>query len=410
MKDNMTRRELFGRGTMLAVGLAAPPWLSAVAKADILKISNGKNLDPDNILVVCQFSGGNDGLNTVIPFMDPDYHRARPGIGISKEDVLELENGMGLHPKMGGLAELYKEGKVAIIQNVGYPNPNRSHFKSMDIWQSASPDGDMKYGWVGRALDVFAKENTLSPIAGIGLSTEKPLALTARNSSIPCFASLNDVLGMVGDPETEKMLRDIQGMDASEGTAIRTIQKANNTAFDAMKLLKTQLDGFKVKQEYANDRFGQGFRQISQLVATSPQTRVVYFSAGGFDTHSKQEESHANLMGGFSDAVHKFQREMEALGKAGKVTVLVFSEFGRRSYENGSGGTDHGKAGPMFMIGSNVKGGLYGDKPDLQALDQGDLKWKIDFREVYAAALDDWLGADSKTVLGDTFKPIKVIK
>ncbi len=410
MKESITRRQLIGKGGVLAVGLMAPAWLANVARADIAKLGSGKSLDPDNVLIVCQLSGGNDGLNTLVPFSNPDYYKARPSIGIPKETVLEFESGMGFHPEMAGLAQLYKEGKVAVIQGVGYPRPNQSHFKSMDIWQSASPDGVMKYGWVGRAMDISAAGGPLSPIAGIGLSTEKPLALTAKQASIPCFASLNDVLGMVGDPETEKMLREIQGMDAMEGTAVRTIQKANNTALDAMNLLKKQLDGYKSNQTYGNDRFGQGFRQIAQLVATSPQTRVIYFSAGGFDTHSGQANSHAALLKGFSDAVLNLQKELEAIGKADKVTILVFSEFGRRTYENGSAGTDHGKAGPMFMIGKNVKGGLYGPKPDFQSLDNGDLKWEIDFRQVYASALDDWLDTDSKSVLGESFTKLNLIK
>lgn len=408
MKNDMTRRELFGRSSMLAVGLMAPPWLSSVAKADLLRLEKGKGLDPDNVLVVCQFSGGNDGLNMVVPHGDPEYYKIRPTLGIPKDQVIDLDNGLGFHPAMTGLATLFKEGKVAVIQNVGYPNPNKSHFKSMDIWQSASPDTSLKYGWVGRALDIYADKGSMSPVTGIGLSTEKPLALTAHSASIPCFASLNDVFGMVGDPETEKMLREIQGMAAKDGTAVRTIQKANNTALDAMGLLKKQLEGFTPKQTYANDRFGQGFKQISQLVATSPATRVIYFSNGGFDTHSNQADQQAKLLQGFSDAVLAFQREMEAIGKAKKVTILVFSEFGRRSYENGSAGTDHGKASCMFMIGSSVKGGFHGTRPDLQTLDQGDLVWKIDFRDVYAAALDDWLGVDAKTVLAEAANPIKV--
>lgn len=410
MKENLSRRQFIGRGGVLAVGLMAPPWLAQVARADIAKLGSGRSLDPDNVLVVCQLSGGNDGLNTLVPFTNPDYYKARPTIGIPKEQALEIESGLGFHPEMKGLADLYKKGKVAVIQGVGYPRPNQSHFKSMDIWQSASPEGTLSHGWVGRALDITAATGSLSPIAGIGLSTEKPLALTAKKASIPCFASLNDVLGMVGNPETEKMLREIQGMDAMEGSAIRTIQKANNTALDAMNLLKKQLDGFKNSQEYGNDRFGQGFKQIAQLIATSPQTRVIYFSAGGFDTHSGQLNAHANLMKGFSDAVSALQTELEAIGKADKVTILVFSEFGRRTYENGSAGTDHGKAGPMFMIGKNVKGGLYGPRPDFQSLDNGDLKWQIDFRQVYAAALEDWLDTDSKTVLGESFDKIQLIK
>lgn len=395
-----------GRGGMLAVGLMAPPWLSAIAKADMVKLAKGQKLNPDHVLIVCQLTGGNDGLNTLIPYKDPAYYKARPTLGIPESEVLALESNMGLHPKMKGLQDLYKKGQVAVIQGVGYPNSNRSHFKSMDIWQSASPDGKLKYGWVGRTFDLAAQSGKLDAIVGLGLSTEKPLALSAQQSTIPCFASLNDINTLVGDADTEKMLREIQGMEGDQGSAILTIQRANEAALDAMATLKSQLGGFTPKQTYGNDRFGQGFKQIGQLVATSPQTRVIYFSAGGFDTHSKQAESHSALMEGFSNGVSAFMAEMEAAGKADKVMILVFSEFGRRTYENGSQGTDHGKAGPMFLIGKKVKGGLYGSNPDFESLSQGDLVHQIDFRQVYATALDDWMDSDSKAILGGTFEKV----
>lgn len=410
MSEKTTRRELFGRGSVLAVGLMAPAWLSAVAKADIVRLSKGVAVDPDNILIVCQLSGGNDGLNTVIPYTNADYYKARPNIGIPESDVLKLADGLGFHPEMAGMTELFKEGKVAVINNVGYPNSNRSHFKSMDIWQSANPEAPNGTGWVGRTFDLSLENGPLSPIAAVGLSNEKPLALQAKNASIPCFASLNDVVSMVGDPDSERMLREIQGDQAKMGSAVHTIQQANNTALDAMHLLKDQISKFQPKQEYGNDRFGEGFKQISQLVATSPQTRVIYFSNGGFDTHSRQADSHKTLLKNFSDAVTKFQREMEAIGKDKKVIVLVFSEFGRRTYENGSAGTDHGKAGPMFLIGSPVKGGFYGGVPNFTDLDQGDLKHQVDFRQVYAASLDNWMGTDSQAVLGDKFKDLPLFK
>lgn len=393
---------------MIAVGMMAPPWLSAVAKADLIRQAKGKSLASDTVLVVCQFSGGNDGLNTVVPYASAEYYKLRPTLAIPDADVLKLNESMGLHPSLTGLQELYKEGKVAIVQNVGYPDPNRSHFKSMDIWHSASPDGKIGYGWIGRYFDIMAGQGGMSPVAGLGLSVEKPRALNAKTASIPCFASLADIQQMVGNQDAERMLREIQGAKG-EG-AVRTIQMANNSALDAMTELQSKLATFTPKQTYGNDRFGNGFKQISQIVATSQNTRVVYFSAGGFDTHSRQADAHSNLMKQFGNALLAFQREMEATGRADKVMVLVFSEFGRRTYENGSAGTDHGAAGPMMLIGKNVKGGLHGPNPNLADLDRGDLKWNIDFRKVYATSLDNWMGGDSSVILGQDFGNLDVLK
>lgn len=411
MSNDFSRRELFVKGGVLAVGLMAPSWLSAIARADVVKMSKGKAVAPDNVLIVCQLSGGNDGLNTIVPYMDQTYYDLRPNLAIAKDAVIPAADGLGFHPAMTGFAKLFKEGKVAVINNVGYPNSNRSHFKSMDIWQSASPDGSLKYGWIGRAFDKNCETGgKLDALAGLGLSTERPLALTANEVSIPCFASLGDVQQMVGDPDAEKMLREIQGMAAKEGSAVRTIQMANNSALDAIAALKANLGKYEPKQTYGDDPFGRGFKQIAQIVATSPQTRVIYFSAGGFDTHARQGEAHEKLLKGFSDAVAAFQAEMEACGRADKVMTLVFSEFGRRSYENGSAGTDHGQAAPMFLIGKNVKGGFHGPKPDLQDLNDGDVRFKVDFRQVYATALDNWMGNDSAVVLGQQFQTLDVLK
>ena len=410
MSQDFSRRELFQRGGVLAVGLMTPPWLAAIAKADMVKQARGGKVDPDNVIIVIQLSGGNDGLNTIVPFTDRRYFEARPTLGLREDVVLKAADGLGFHPAMVGIHKLFGQGKVAVINNVGYPNSNRSHFKSMEIWQSASPDGRLKSGWVGRHFDAELADGALDPVAGIGLSTDKPRALNAAKASVPCFASLADIKSMVGDPDAERMLREIQGKVAAAGSNTRAIQQANNSALDAMAALQSKLDLFTPKETYGNDPFGRGFRQIAQLVATSPQTRVIYFSAGGFDTHSRQAENHERLMKGFSDAVAAFQAEIEALGKADKVITLVFSEFGRRVYENGSAGTDHGKAGPMMLIGKNVKGGFYGGNPDLASLSDGDLAWKIDFRQVYATALENWMGGDSNVVLGESFKTLDVFK
>jgi uncharacterized protein (DUF1501 family) len=406
MSDLISRRDIFKRGGMIAVGLVAPRWLSTIAEADMVNLGKGGKLAKDTVLVVCQLSGGNDGLNTLIPYANRAYYQYRPTIGIPEDQVVKLNEQMGLHPALAPLADLYKKGQVAIVQNVGYPKPNRSHFKSMDIWQSASPEGTMRYGWIGRHMDTVAAAN---PVYALGLSTEKPLALAGKSASVPCFASLADIQNMIGDPDTERMLREIQGMDAKAGSLEAVVQKANRTALDAMDVLAAQLTKYTPKQTYGADPFGNGFKQISQLIATSPQTRIVYFSTGGFDTHARQAESHNRLLTNFANGISAFQKEMEACGRADKVIVLVFSEFGRRVQENGSQGTDHGAAGPMLLIGKKVKGGLHGSNPNLQELVNGDLKFETDFRSVYAATLDEWIGGDSGVVLGQKFQHAPVI-
>jgi uncharacterized protein (DUF1501 family) len=410
VSDFLSRRDLFKRGGLIAVGLTAPRWLSAITRTDLIRQAKGGAASGKTVLIVCQLSGGNDGLNTVVPYADKQYYTLRPTLGIAEDKVLKLTNEVGFHPAMAGLQELYKQGKVAIIQNVGYPRPNRSHFKSMEIWQSASPEGMLKYGWIGRHFDQQSATGPLNPVVAVGLSTDKPLALNAKNASIPCFASLTDIQAMVGDPDAEKMLRQIQGMDAMEGSGTRVVQQASKSALDAMAALSKQLQNYAPKETYPLDSpFGVGFKQIAQLVATSPATRVVYFSVNGFDTHARQAESQEKLLKGFSDAVAAFQKEMESLGKADNVMVLVFSEFGRRSYENASGGTDHGAAAPMFLIGKRVKGGLHGPLPNLSDLNDGDLKFTTDFRDVYATTLDNWMGGDSATVLGQKFNHLEVL-
>jgi len=392
---------------MIAVGLVAPPWLSAIAKADMIRMSRGGKPSSDTILVVCQFTGGNDGLNMVIPYADANYYKLRPTLGIPDSKSLKLDNQMALHPGLTEIHDFYKAGKVAIIQGVGYPNPNRSHFESMKIWQSASPDNHYVDGWIGRHLDQQLSVGPLNPVLAIGISNEQPLALRGEKVSVPCFASLKDVNALIGDPATQELLREVQGGSGSGGSSQAIVRNATDSALNAMEILSKQVQNYTPKEKYGTDQFGQGFQQIAQLIATSPATRVVYFSAGGFDTHANQINTQQTLYSQFSAAAAAFQSEMEAIGKADKVILLTFSEFGRRAYENGSG-TDHGKAAPMFLIGSKVKGGLYGKVPDLSNLDQGDVPFQIDFRQVYATALDSWVGGDSEVVLGQKFESMPV--
>lgn len=409
MNERLSRRSFVKGGTLIAVGLATPGWLSGIAKADVLGFAKGAQPTSDNVLVVCQFSGGNDGLNTVIPYASKAYSTLRPTLGVADKDVLHLDDQIGLHPSLKGLADLYHNNRLAVVQNVGYPHPNRSHFRSMEIWQSASPDSALKDGWIGRHFDLLAKQNPLDSIVALGLSSERNPALIGEHVSIPCFASLADVQNLVGDADFEKMLRAIQGTPGAAGSAQRLIQDSTKTALDSMAILRKNLAGYQNKATYANDAFGNGLKQVAQLIATSPQVRVVYFSVGGFDTHAKQADQHAALLKSFGDAMAAFQSEMDALGKTDKVTTVVFSEFGRRAAENASQGTDHGAAAPMFVIGGKVKAGIHGSAPDLEHLDDGDVAFKTDFREVYSALLDQWMGGDSAAVLGGHFTHAEVL-
>lgn len=408
MSEFISRRDVLKRGGMIAVGLVAPKWLATLAHADVIRAAQGGKAGKDTILVVCQLSGGNDGLNTIVPYAEKLYYTYRPTLGIPEENVLKLNEKVGMHPALAPLVELFNKKQVAIIQNVGYPNPNRSHFASMDIWQSASPDRKLKYGWIGRHADAAALTGPLNPVFALGLSTDKPLALTGQNASIPCFASLTDLQNMVGDADAQRMLRQIQGAEAPMGSDARVVQQANRAALEAIEVLTAQLKTYTPKQTYGTDPFGNGFRQIAQLIATSPATRIVYFSGGGFDTHARQAETHERLLTNFANGLSAFQKEMEACGKADNVVVLVFSEFGRRVQENGSAGTDHGHGAPMFLVGKPVKGGIYGPMPDLANLMNGDIRMTTDFREVYATALDDWIGGDSEVVLGQKFNHLPV--
>jgi len=409
MSNDISRREFLRHsGAVIAVGLLAPPWLSSIARADMRRVFRGGNVT-DRVLVVCQLTGGNDGLNTVIPYAQRRYYDLRSSLGIAEAKHIALSEDLALHPSLAGLKRLWDRKQLAIVNGVGYPHPNRSHFRSMEIWQTANPDADEQYGWIGKYLDSEIEEKNPNPVMAIGLGTEKNSALIGAKSAVPTFASLADIQSMVGNVEADKSLRAIQGMDEMEGTNRHQVQQATQSALDAMAELQKSLGKYASKSEYETNAFGQGFKQIAHLIAVSPRTRVIYFSVGGFDTHSRQAEQHERLLKEFGDGLDTFMSEMDGLGKSSKVAVMVFSEFGRRAQENASGGTDHGAAAPMFVAGGNIKPGFYGKYPDLGDLDRGDLRYNVDFRSVYATMLDSWMGADSGVLLGRQFDHLNLI-
>ncbi|MEE9432064.1 MAG: DUF1501 domain-containing protein [Melioribacteraceae bacterium] len=354
-------------------------------------VANGK------VLVLIQMSGGNDGLNTVIPYEDSNYYNKRPNIGIAKQDAIKLNSLTGLHPSMEGFKQFYDEGKLAIVQNVGYPENTRSHFRSTDIWLSAS-DSD-KYindGWVGRYLanEVLndSNYNLDHPMAvSLGSTQETLLDCTCQSGSMGIsFEDPNQfyqlINGSVADTDPPP--------NTVAGNQLKFVKDIAARSIKFAEIIKEKADTIDNKANYPNTNLAEQLSIIAKLVAGGLETQVYSASIGGFDTHSNQLGRHANLLGNLSESVSAFQRDLEILGVADRVVTMTFSEFGRTVEQNGSQGTDHGAAAPLFILGKNVNGGIWGDNPDLTDLDRsGDNKFKFDFRQVYATMLRDQLGA-----------------
>lgn len=406
MSEPITRRVFLARTGAVALGMAAPGWLGAFAQSGAIALAKGQRAPTDRVLVVCQLGGGNDGLNALVPFKDPKYFQLRPNLGIAAETVLDIDGRLGLNPALDGLHRLFLDKRAAAVCNVGYPNPNRSHFRSMEIWQTAAPETHASEGWLGKYVANISSQGQPSVVDAVGLSTERPLALASKTASVPCFSSLDDIKAMAGDTQLDAMLRQAQkGSSPKDADA----QKASLAALDAMKIIGERMAGWQPQTVFGTDPFGTAFRQAAQVVAKLPETRVVYISVGGFDTHARQLATQNRLLGNLGDALKAFDDEMVAIGKGDKTTVAVFSEFGRRTFENASEGTDHGAAGPVFLVGGGVNAGVHGSGIDLQNLHDGDLIYNVDFRDVYAELLG-WMGADPKPILSYTGKPLGALK
>lgn len=418
-----TRRLFLQRGCALASLAATVPCFierSALGMLGDPLLASNPGVPDERILVVIQLGGGNDGLNTVVPFGSDDYFRARPQIGIrgpgaaaqnGQAAALALDGtrGLGLHPNLTGFKELYDEGALSVIQGVGYPNPNRSHFTSMDIWQTGRLDAKGS-GWIGRYFDNTCN-GTPKPEAAIAIGRNAPIALEGDIQKPIAFenASLfrwngEDLHGSLKDPY-DTLNREGDGGFAT--AASKETQKAflMRTALDA-QVSSDRIRAAVAKQPlvpYPGHPLANQLKMIGAMIRDGMPTRVYYASMGGFDTHGGQLGTHANLMRQLGDSVLAFQRDLKAQKNDGRVTTMVFSEFGRRVKQNASGGTDHGTAAPMFLVGPAVKAGVWGNHPSLTDLDQGDLKFGIDFRSVYASLLEDWMKAPSERILRGKF-------
>jgi uncharacterized protein (DUF1501 family) len=501
-----SRRLFLSRGVaLLSAAATLPAFLDHSARclaADFAANPQGAGRN-DHVLVVVQMAGGNDGLNTVVPVRNDDYYRARPRIGIAKKDALKINDDFGFHPSATGFKKLFDAGNLAILQCVGYPNPNRSHFRGTDIWASAEPEKAAASGWLGRYFDsccsgsdpgpggpvnvIIAGHggngagnvagngtgNTAGngigkgklpagpadPSAAVSLTSEPPLALQGakylpivfhspdaltysegrRDSRVEtAFEKLNDMdhspvdKGMIDpdhmEPEDRRRMEQMNAAKApvphmplgTNGSVAATqpsvadefLQRSALNARVYADTIKKSIASVQNKSAYPNSKFAGDLKLVAQMIAAGLPTRVYYVQIGGFDTHGDQPRRHEKLMDELSNGLASFVDDLKALGHLDRTTVMTFSEFGRRVAENGSQGTDHGEAAPLFIMGSSIKPGFLGTAPDLSPakLHRGDVAFSTDFRSLYATVLRQWLKADDVKVLGNRFAPLELYK
>jgi uncharacterized protein (DUF1501 family) len=392
-------------------GLGVPGFVARTAAAAPASHKKGGK---DTLLVVVELNGGNDGLNTVVPFKDPLYAKYRPTLKLPTSELKKVNDEIGLHPQLTGLADLLQDGALCVVQGVGYPNPNESHFRSMDIWQTASLAENAMEGWLGKALKGLPatpafhlkSNNQRAPVAFDGAPVRPPSINTLEEFQLQMAATSG------ADKKDQRAI--IEGAakpGAGKPNLLDFVQRTAANTYASSRRLQEIGKNYQPKSPYPNTPLAGRLKLAAQLIDADLGARIFYVSIGGFDTHATQAPAHANLMGQLSAAMTAFFKDVAARGHRERVLLMTFSEFGRRVKENGSKGTDHGAAAPMLLVGGKVKAGLVGAHPTLTGLDANtNLKHHTDFRQVYAAILDRWLGVPSKDVLGETFKPVDVFK
>ena len=400
-----TRRRFLNQAAAqtAALGFAAGAPLPLLASALLAKT--------ERILIVIELQGGNDGLNTVVPASDPVYQRLRPQLAIRPADVLPIADGMGLHPALSGFAKLLEAGQLAVVQGVGYPEPNRSHFESMDIWHTGRPRGESRAdGWLGRSLEQSTSPNTDPQALHLG-ADKLPLALMSRRVRVPSVNSLDEFrLRGIEDRGFRETVQSLADTPRTEGDLLSFVQSSTSAALSASERLAAAAKAGNSKVVWPQSPLAARLQMVSQLIRSGLDTSLYYTSLGGFDTHAQQPDAHRSLLRQVGDAVQALLAELEESGDSSRVSVLAFSEFGRRVAENASAGTDHGTAGPVFLAGAALRPGLHGPTPDLSSLHDGDLQFTVDFRSVYAAVLKHWIGTDPAAILPGNYSPIDVFR
>ena len=372
----------------------------------------------DPVLVVLQMTGAYDALNTFIPYSDPHYNDYRKVVNIAPEDVLAVDDKVGFHPAMAPIKDMYDQGKVAVLQGIGYPNPNRSHFRSLDIWHTAEPEKTISEGWLGKTIRELDpnKENILTAVNfGRGL----PRALAAPGVSVASVGDLSNygvLTGIQGADDRTEALDIFARMYAPMIGTGAVSEYLSQTGLDALRgadILSEAPKNYSSSVEYGGSPFAQWLKNIAQVHFSDYGTRILYtgVNPGTFDTHANENVTLPKLWGDVSNAIGDFYQDLKEHDANEEVVILLFTEFGRRVQENGSG-TDHGSGSVAFMIGDGVKGGLYGEYPSLEPekLDSGDLHWNNDFRRTYATILEKWMGLDANPILGGTYEQFDFIK
>lgn len=376
--------------------------------------AHGADRRGDSILVMIQLTGGNDGLNTVVPYQDENYRKHRASLAIGKDQVLKIDDRHGFHPALRGFAKLLEAGQLGIVQGVGYPNPNRSHFESMDIWHSAHTKVDKQQGgWLGRAFDVNTARWQKQPdTVALHLGDEpQPLALAARDTATPSIRSLERFKLETGnDPARRNMITTATQLPReSQSDLLKFVQTSSTAALATSQRLENAARDYKTSITYPQSGLAARLKSVAQLIDAGLTTRVYYVALDGFDTHSNQAAAHQSLLEQLGSAVAAFTDDLVEHGHGERVLTVMFSEFGRRVQENASRGTDHGAAAPLFLAGAKAKPGLIGQHPSLTDLDDGDLKHHTDFRAIYAALLEQWLGWPAAPVIGEMFPPADIL-
>lgn len=362
----------------------------------------------DRVLVLVNLQGGNDGLNCIVPHGNSAYYQMRPTLGVPKAEVLQIDGQIGFNPQMRSLKSMYDKGMVALVQGVGYPDPDHSHFRSTEIWQTAAPDKYLHTGWLGRYLDdAGLPESNL--FNGVAISQVLPEALIASKTDVPAIPQTRGY-GLVSDRSlaARSAFASIVGDKRLPFTSpyLAHVMEIEDHAQKGSEELPKLIAGYKTDASYPATPLGRSLSLAAQIVGSRLGTKVLYIQHGSFDTHVAQKATQDRLLGELSDGMSAFYQDLAAHGSDKRVLTMTFSEFGRRVGENASRGTDHGEASPLFLIGGGVKGGIYGTYPNLNDLNMGNLRFSTDFRSVYATVLERWLGRPSDSILSGSFPKI----
>lgn len=400
----MTSRRAFIKKSAFATvgGMIIPNFLKAFEMQNL-----GQSQTTDKILVVIQLSGGNDGLNTIVPYRNDIYYKSRPSIAIPSEKVLKLNDEVGFNPAMESLRGLYDIGQMSIISNVGYPNPDRSHFRSMDIWQTASESTEyLNTGWIGRYLDANCAGNCVPYQA---LEIDDTLSLSMKGAKVKAI-SVQDPEKLYKQVSSNFINKVAQNKAVIEHDTVAYLYKTLAETASSAEFLHTQSKIYKSTNQYPQGELGQRLKTISELIVSGMPTNIYYVSISGFDTHFNQVNQQERLLKNYADSVSVFVNDLKRNNRFKDVAIMTFSEFGRRVKQNASGGTDHGTANNVFLMSENLKRPkVLNETPNLTDLDEGDLKFSVDFRQIYASLLTDWLKTDNKAILGKNFQSLNLL-